>query len=108
MLHHPNIDGRPVWYPIKCHGEGDELSKHIVRAARERFNGLFNINITIRQLIKSVANKEGAHSDPKYDPTLRFIKSVKLVDQDIHIKFIVAIGEYILKWLKRAPEQLHP
>jgi len=38
MLHHPNINGRPVWYPIKCHGEGDELSKHIVRAARERFN----------------------------------------------------------------------
>jgi len=30
MLHHPNINGRPVWYPIKCHGEGDELSKHIV------------------------------------------------------------------------------
>ncbi|TKJ46349.1 hypothetical protein CEE34_09040 [Candidatus Aerophobetes bacterium Ae_b3a] len=38
--------------------------------------GLFNINITIRQLIKSMANKEGAHSDPKYDPTLRFTKSV--------------------------------
>lgn len=38
MLHHPNINGRPVWYPMKCHGEGDELSKHIVRAARERFN----------------------------------------------------------------------
>jgi len=38
MLHHPNINGRPVWYPIKCHGEGDELSRHIVRAARERFN----------------------------------------------------------------------
>lgn len=70
--------------------------------------GLFNINITLRQLIKSVTNKEGAHSDPKYDPTLRFTKSVKLVDQDIHIKFIVAIGEYILKWLKRTPEQLHP
>ena len=38
MLHHPNINGRPVWYPIKCHGERDELSRYIVRAARERFN----------------------------------------------------------------------
>ena len=61
---------------------------------------LFNERITIRQLIKSVANKESAHSDRDYDDTLRFTKSVKLVDQDIHIKFIVAIGAYILKLLK--------
>jgi hypothetical protein len=61
---------------------------------------LFNERITIRQLIKSVANKESAHSDRDYDDTLRFTKSIKLVDQDIHIKFIVAIGEYILKLLK--------
>jgi len=26
------------YYPIKCHGEGAELNKEIVRAARERFN----------------------------------------------------------------------
>ncbi len=38
MFYHPNINGRPVFYPIRCHGEGDELSKPIVRAARERFN----------------------------------------------------------------------
>ena len=37
-LYHPNINGKPVWYYIKCHGEGDELSKAVVRAARERFN----------------------------------------------------------------------
>jgi hypothetical protein len=61
---------------------------------------LFNQNITIRQLIKSVRDKESAHSDKDYDETLKFTKSVKLVDQDIHIKFIVAIGEYILKMIK--------
>lgn len=37
-LYHPNINGKPVWYDIKCHGEGNELSKAVVRAARERFN----------------------------------------------------------------------
>jgi len=62
---------------------------------------LFNKDITIRELIKSVANKEGAHSDPDYNETLKFTKSVKLVDEDIHIKFIVAIGEYILKTIKQ-------
>ena len=37
-LYHPDINGKPVWYYIKCHGEGNELSKAVVRAARERFN----------------------------------------------------------------------
>lgn len=38
MFYHPNINGRPAFYPVKCHGEGDELSKEVVRAARQRFN----------------------------------------------------------------------
>lgn len=29
-LFHPNIQGRPRWYFIKCHGEGKELSKAVV------------------------------------------------------------------------------
>ena len=61
---------------------------------------LFSKEITIRQLIRSVANKVAVHSDEDYDKTLATTKSVKLVDEDIHIKFIVAIGEYILRILK--------
>jgi len=38
MFYHPNINGKPAFYPVKCHGEGTELSKEIVRAARQRFN----------------------------------------------------------------------
>ncbi len=63
---------------------------------------LFNQNITIRQLIKPVRHKESAHSDKNYDETLKFTKSIKLANEDIHIKFIVAIGEYVLKLLKMA------
>ena len=63
---------------------------------------LFNQKITIRQLIKSVRHKEAAHSDKEYDETLKFTKSIKLVNEDIHIKFIVAIGEYVLRLLKMA------
>ena len=37
-LFHPNIDGKPVWYFVKCHGEGDILRKEVVRATRQRFN----------------------------------------------------------------------
>ena len=61
---------------------------------------LFNKDITIHQLIKSVRHKEGAHSDKQYDEILKFTQSIKIVDEDIHIKTIVAIGEYILKILK--------
>lgn len=61
---------------------------------------LFSKEITIRQLIRSVANKVAVHSDEDYGKTLATTKSVKLVDEDIHIKFIVAIGEYILRILK--------
>lgn len=38
MFYHPNINGKPVFYPVKCHGEGDEISKPVVRAARQRFS----------------------------------------------------------------------
>ena len=67
---------------------------------------LFNQKISIRQLIKSVRHREAAHSDKDYDETLKFTKSIKLVDEDIHIKFIVAIGEYVLKLLKTALRSL--
>lgn len=63
---------------------------------------LFNQDITIRQLVKSVRHKEAAHSDKDYDETLKFTKSIKLVNEDIHIKFIIAIGEYVLRLLKMA------
>jgi len=61
---------------------------------------LFNQKITIRQLIKSVRHKEAGHSAIDYDETLKFTKSIKLVNEDIHLKFVVAIGEYVLKILK--------
>jgi len=38
ILSHPNINGKPKIFTVKCHGEGAELSRNIVRAAREKFN----------------------------------------------------------------------
>lgn len=68
---------------------------------------LFNAKITIRELIRSVANKESAHSDKKYNDALDLVKSVKLVDEDIHKQHIVAIGEYILTMMTNTMAQ-HP
>ncbi|MGR3273820.1 hypothetical protein ACSYAD_01800 [Acaryochloris marina NIES-2412] len=58
---------------------------------------LFNKEITIKNLIRSVADKEAAHSDKTYNNTLNLSRSIKLVDEDIHKQHIVAIGEYQLE-----------
>jgi len=30
MIYHPDIRGRAVSYPVKCHGSGTELSKGVI------------------------------------------------------------------------------
>ena len=57
-------------------------------------------SITIWELIKSVADKEGAHSDPDYNETLVRAKMVKYVRDDSHIPNIVALGRYLAMWLR--------
>lgn len=37
MLYHPDINGRPESYPLKCHGEGDTIRKGHIAAIRRRF-----------------------------------------------------------------------
>ena len=31
MIYHPDILGRPVSYPVKCHGRNEEIDKPYVR-----------------------------------------------------------------------------
>lgn len=62
---------------------------------------LFNKDITIRNFIRSVSDKESVHSDKEYNETLLFSKSVKLVNEDMHKQHIVAIGEYVLSVMER-------
>lgn len=63
---------------------------------------LFSKEITIRKLIRSVADKLAAHSDPEYGDTLNYTRTIKLVNEDIHKQFIVAIGEYVLRLIQMA------
>lgn len=52
--------------------------------------------ITIEQLIKSIADKEGAHADDNYNKTIHQIKFMKVGKQDTRGYYVAAIGEYIL------------
>ncbi len=63
---------------------------------------LFNPKIKIGELIKSVADKLGKHSDPDYNDTLNYTRSIKVANEDIHIGYIIGIGEYVLKLIKMA------
>ena len=62
----------------------------------------FSPEITVREFIRSVADKEAAHSDPDYNDTLVQAKMVKYVQQESHMPGIVAIGQYLIRWLRDA------
>jgi len=37
MLFHPDVNGRPESYPIKCHGEGTEIRRGHIASIERRF-----------------------------------------------------------------------
>jgi hypothetical protein len=61
---------------------------------------LFSKDFTLRDFIKLVRNKEGAHSDPKTPSKLKFTKKVFIDDDDIAKIYIIKIGEYVLNQCK--------
>jgi len=67
---------------------------------------LLSLNINIGQLIRSVADKEGAHSDPDYDETLEFTNLIRISNDSSHSQYIIAIGEYVSSQLKIILSQL--
>jgi hypothetical protein len=55
----------------------------------------FNIKITVKEIIKSVGDKEGAHSDKEYNDTLLFARTIKYIDKESHVAGIIGIGKYL-------------
>ena len=60
---------------------------------------LFDYATTIREFIRSVADKEGAHSDKSYNPILQKTKSVALANDALEASTILSIGRYVVKAL---------
>lgn len=56
--------------------------------------------ITIKELLKSVRNKEGAHSDEKYDDTLAKTRFFMIAGIPIDVIGIASIGEYVVKRIR--------
>jgi len=61
---------------------------------------ILNNSITLKELIISVADKEGAHSDIAYNDTLNFGRQMLLPDKEIYKETIAAIGRYALRVLQ--------
>jgi len=59
----------------------------------------FSASITVRDFIKSVADKEGAHADSNWNEALMLAKSMYLAEEQMLGLLTVAMGEYILKVL---------
>ncbi len=64
----------------------------------------FKEGVTIRELIKSVADKEGAHSDKDYNNTLLHCKRWSFNDIESHILGVYAISKYVLALFKNEYE----
>jgi len=60
---------------------------------------MFDFSMTMRDFIRSVADKEGAHSDKSYNAVLGKTKSVILSDDTLAAKTIVVVGRYVVKVL---------
>jgi len=63
---------------------------------------LLSHEITIYQLIKSVRNKIGAHSDVEYDDTLSQTRFFKIVDYEIDLLGLLSIAEHLLSVIKQS------
>lgn len=68
---------------------------------------LFSLDFTLRDFIKLIRNKEGAHSDPETPYRLRTTKKFFIQDDDINYVYIIKIGEYVLKQCKILEKQLN-
>jgi hypothetical protein len=55
----------------------------------------FKENVSIRDLIKSVADKEAAHSDPEFNATLKYCKEWSYNDIFCHVVGIYAISRLV-------------
>ena len=60
---------------------------------------LFDSTTTVKSFIRSVADKEGAHSDKSYNAVLGKTKSVNLANDALAAKAVLAIGCYVVKAL---------
>lgn len=106
----PSLDYRAdtcrgvTWQGIPFDSGGDRLS------ITEWLNQpLFNEKITINELIRSVADKEAAHSDPDYNDTLRVTYAFPSPFKGYaHQEYIVYLGEYILYMLKEIQKNSSP
>lgn len=59
----------------------------------------FTKEITIWKLIKTVADKEGAHSDIRNDDTLSLLGGMKMYDDKFHMAGIITISDYLIQWI---------
>lgn len=69
---------------------------------------LLSTSVTIWEFIKSVADKEDAHSDPFFNDTLNLAASINLGANDFRAVLTIALGEYILQFIEMAPHTLMP
>jgi len=84
------IDGRVVKFSLSLSSKNEHLK--IIDWINQMF---FKENITVRELIKSVADRQGAHSDETYNSTLEHSIAWKYGDISSHVWGIYGIARLL-------------
>jgi hypothetical protein len=61
---------------------------------------LMSQDISLADFVRSVADKEGAHSDAVYNHVLLLARSVRVAAEDMYSHMIVGIGRYVAETLE--------
>jgi hypothetical protein len=64
--------------------------------------------VSLQEFVRSVADKEGAHSDKVYNEVLLLARSVRVASDEIYDHLIVGIGDYVARMLVAAFKSLPP
>lgn len=89
--------------PLKIQYDGKGVSKASLsldsscRISKDEWikQNIVDSEITIEQFIRSISDKEGAHSDPEIELFIRKVNSLRIGNEETYKYLIVAIGEYI-------------
>jgi hypothetical protein len=68
----------------------------------------FSREITMKELIKSVADMEAAHSEEEYKGNLRLMRKFRYNDVESQVVTMLSIGEYLLRTIDHEKPTINP
>lgn len=95
-----------IYGPITISGTGVKMSPDFAAGGKRiplsiwRREPFLAADISVYQLVRSVADKEAAHADDEYDAILKRLARIRLGDEVARAHIVVSVGRYLLSELE--------